>query len=261
MPHAAFATGQMVDEVGAHGRPTQAGAINDGFVELARGGHPVVHQMQDFAPQRFLQAIGQVPRHLASHVQGMHPDEGKEFGGHIDGALHGFIPANQLDQGQQIDRIEGMGHQEALRRNHIALQIAGRETRGARGDDDVRGSVPADLRQHALLQRQLLRDIFLDEIGLPRHHLKIRGERQFALRRQGRGGQARQSRLGVGHRAANPFFHFRFDVGSDDVHPEMQRARGPSAADDAGSEQAKCLYIPHHEPRRRHEFLIVTIII
>ena len=201
--------------------------------------------MQNFAPQRFLQAVGQVPRHFAPHVQRVHTDEGKEFGGCIDGARHGLIPADQLDQGQQIHGIERMRNQEALRRNHIALQIGGRETRGARRDDDVRGGMPADLRQHALLQRQLFRNVLLDEIGLPRHRLQIRGERQLALRRQGRGGQTRQSGFGVGHRAANPFFHFRLDVSGDDVDPELQGARGPSAANDPGSEQPQCLYIPH----------------
>ncbi len=64
VPHTGLAAGEMVDEVGAHRGPAQAGAINNGLIELTGCGHTVVHQVQDLAPQRLLQAVGQMPRNL-----------------------------------------------------------------------------------------------------------------------------------------------------------------------------------------------------
>ncbi len=212
MPHAALAARKVVDQIRAHCRPAQAGSINDGLVEFTRGGHPVIHQVKNFAPQRFLQAIGQVPRHFAPHVQRMHADIGKEPGRRIDGALRGFQPADQLHQGQQVHRIERMRHAEAFGRDHVALQIGRREARSARRHDDIRRGVAADLGKHALLQGQLFRNVLLNEIGALRHELEIRGERESALGRQRREGQPRQGRLGVAHRTAYPLFHFRLDV-------------------------------------------------
>ncbi len=58
--------------------------------------------------------------------------------------------------------------------------------------------------------------------------------------------RACQRRLRVGHGVADPFFHFRFDVGSNDIDAEMQRARRPATADDSGSEQPERLDFLRH---------------
>jgi hypothetical protein len=94
----------------------------------------------------------------------------------------------------------------------------------------------ADLGQHALFQGQLLRNVLLDEIRPLRHHLEIGRERQRALGRQRRARQPRERRLGVRDGAAYPLLHFGLHVGGDDVDAEVQRARGPSAPDDSGSQ-------------------------
>jgi hypothetical protein len=100
MPHPALAAREVVDQIRAHRRPAQTGPINNGLVEFAGGGHAVIHQVQNFAPQRFLQTIGQVARHLAPHMQWMHADIGEESRRGVDGALLRLLPAHQFDQRQ-----------------------------------------------------------------------------------------------------------------------------------------------------------------
>jgi hypothetical protein len=122
--------------------------------------------------------------------------------------------------------------------------------------------VAADLGEHALLQRQLLGNVLLDEIRTLRHHRKIGGKGQLALGRQRRESQAREGGFGIRDRAADPLLHLRLDVRGNDVDPEMQCARGPSAADHAGAEQPQCLYLSHDcHPRKRHDLCNVTSII
>ena len=151
---------------------------------------------------------------------------------------------------------------EALGRDHVALQIGRRETGGARSDDDVRRRMLADLGEHALLQRQLFRDVLLNEVRLLRHYAQIRGKRQLAFGRQRREGQPRQGGFGVGDRAADPFFHFGLNVRRDNVDSKMQCPCGPSAADDAGSKKPQCFHFPHDcLPRIRRALCNVTSII
>jgi hypothetical protein len=66
--------------------------------------------------------------------------------------------------------------QQTLRRAHVALQIGGHEPGGARGDQHIRRRVLTGLGQHALLELQLLGNVLLDEIDLPRHGTQIGGE-------------------------------------------------------------------------------------
>ncbi len=161
----------------------------------------------------------------------------------VDGRRFGS--ADEFDERQQIDGIERMGDEEALWRDHVALQIRRRQPGGARGNDDIRARMAAHLRQHALLELQLLGNVLLNEIRALGHDPKVGRERQLALRRQRRRGQARQRGFRIVDRAAYPRFHFRLDVGGDHIDAEMQRPRGPSAADDAGTQQPECLHCPH----------------
>ena len=103
----------------------------------------------------------------------------------------------------------------------------------------------ADAGQHALLELELLGNVFLDEIGLGGHGVQVGREGQPALARQRRQRQARQRPLGVRHRAADPFLHLRLHVGGDHIDAEMQRARRPAAADDPGTQQTERLDLSH----------------
>ena len=91
------------------------------------------------------------------------------------------------------------------------------------------GRVAADLRQHALLQLELLGDVLLDEIRL-RAPSRRRSVVKVSLPLGGSGANvsARERRLGVVDGTAYPGLHLRLDVGRDHVDAEMQRARGPA---------------------------------
>ncbi len=51
--------------------------------------------------------------------------------------------------------------------------------------------------------------------------------------------------FGVCHGPADPGLHFRLDVGGNHVDAEMQGARGPAAADDAGAQQTQRFDLSH----------------
>ena len=68
MRHAAFAAGQMKDQMRPHQRPAQAGAIGDRRVGIGDRHHAFRHQVNDLAPQRGLQAVGDMARHFLLDV-------------------------------------------------------------------------------------------------------------------------------------------------------------------------------------------------
>jgi hypothetical protein len=138
-----------------------------------------------------------------------------------------------------------MGDQEALGKFQGARQVARHEARGAGGDHDVARRVPADRREGALLELELLRDVLLDEVDRARHEAEIGGEGQLALGGQRRKGQARQGSFGVGDGAANPRLHLGLDVRGHHVDAEVQCARRPAAADHAGAEQSQSSHLSH----------------
>ncbi len=96
--HAALAPGKMVDQIHAHGRPAQSGAINDGLVQFPGGGNAIVDHVQNLAPHRFLQSIGQMARNLPTHVQRVHADIGKELARGLDGGRGRLLASDQLNQ-------------------------------------------------------------------------------------------------------------------------------------------------------------------
>jgi hypothetical protein len=112
VPHAALAARQVVDQVRAHRRPAQSRAIDDRFIELAGGGDAVVDHVQNLAPQRLLQTIGQVAGNFAPHMQRMHADVGEELGRRIDGALRGLFPPTNSTNGSRYTGLNGCATQK-----------------------------------------------------------------------------------------------------------------------------------------------------
>ena len=151
MAHAGLATREVVDHVRAHSRPAQTRTVNDRLVEFAGGGDAVVDHVQNFTPQGFLEAVGQVAGYFVADVQGVHADVGVEHTRRFDGLRRCFLAANQLAQGQQIDRVERMPHHQPLRRHHVALQIGRHDAGGTGSDDHVGGRRAADVGKYALL--------------------------------------------------------------------------------------------------------------
>ena len=112
--HAALAAGQMERQVCAHGGPAQARPVRDGVVQLGRGGHAVVHQVQHLSPQRLLQAVRQVALDLVAHHQRVHDQilVVGDRGVHDCGASG--VAGHHLHERQQVHRVERVADDDAL---------------------------------------------------------------------------------------------------------------------------------------------------
>ena len=70
--HALFTARQVEGEVGPHAGPPQARAVVHRLVQLSRGGHTVVDQVQDLPPQGLLEPVREVALDLGSNEQRVH---------------------------------------------------------------------------------------------------------------------------------------------------------------------------------------------
>ena len=77
--HSGLAAREVIDQIRTHGGPAQAGTVDDRFIELAGGRDAVVDHVQDLAPDRLLQPVGQMARHFAPHPQRVHADVGEKL--------------------------------------------------------------------------------------------------------------------------------------------------------------------------------------
>ncbi len=175
----------------------------------------------------------------------MHTDRGIETTRGIERFRGGFRPSHELDEGQQVDWIERMRHQEPLGRLHVALQIRRHQPRSARCDDDVGCRMAADVREDPLFELELLGDVFLNEVHLARHRVQVGRKGERALARQRRQGQPGERNFGVGDGTADPRLHFRLHVRRNDVDSEVHRPGRPAAPDHAGTQQPQCFDSPH----------------
>ena len=79
MRHAAFAAGKMKREMRSHQRPAQAGAVGDRRIHIGDRHHAFRHQMNGLAPERDLQAVGDVGAHFLLDVDRMLAERAVEF--------------------------------------------------------------------------------------------------------------------------------------------------------------------------------------
>ena len=129
VPHPAIAAREVESEEGAHEGPPESGAEHDRRINLFRGRDAVGDEMKRFTPQGFLQPVRNVPGDLMLDVQGSHPQPPVEGTRLLDGAGFGALTRDDLDQGQQVDRIEGMADQHALGMPAARLDPAGQQAR------------------------------------------------------------------------------------------------------------------------------------
>ena len=164
------------------------------------------------------------------------------------------LAADQLDERQQVDRIERDARRESAPAPVMSRCRSDRQQpRGAGGNDDVRRRHAARLREHPLLQLELLGDVLLDEIDLQPPSTS-RSVVKDSLPSGGSGASVSRDSVARGIRdcAADPRFHLGPRVHGHHVDAEMQRTRGPAAADHARAQQAQHLHLSHgQEPRLR----------
>src|SRR5258708_36768091 len=73
MRDAAGAAGKVKIQERTEQCPTQAGAVGDGGVDLADRHDPLADEVEGFAPQRGLQAVGNVSLDLPPRLDGLLP--------------------------------------------------------------------------------------------------------------------------------------------------------------------------------------------
>ena len=249
VPHPVLAAGDAVDLERPHDRPAEARAEADRIVDLLDRCHPVVDEPERLAPERLEQAVGDEAVDLRREPKRPHADGAVDLRGAVERLRRGALAAAELDEREQVDRVERVPDGEALGPGHVGLELR-REEPGGRGrDHDLRPRGPARRCEQLALELDALGRALLDEVGIAGRVLRRRDEGQQALGRERRQGQPR----GGPPRAREHLFDLPRRLGIRvvelDVVAVQQEARGPAAADHAPAEQPDL-----HAARRRSSF-------
>ena len=113
--HACTAAAEAEEHVRAHNRPAQTGACGYRLVDILDAGHSLKDKIDCLPPQRGLQAVGDMARNLLVHADGHLSAAFVEGLGEVEGARHGPLIAEQLNQGNEMGWIEGMTQDDPAR--------------------------------------------------------------------------------------------------------------------------------------------------
>jgi len=165
------------------------------------------------------------------------PQSRVEFRDALNGRFRGLRAANDLDQRDEVRRIEGMGDDAALRMGRGALlDFAHGKPRRARCDNHVGRQQLVELPIELLLEIDPRGPVLLDKVDAD-DRLRERGrELQVRLRRSGREAQSLERRPGGFHELPQRGFRVRRDVRRDDLQSLGEKQRDPARADDAGAD-------------------------
>ena len=114
MRHAAFSARQMEGGMRAHQRPAQPRAFADRGIHIGDTRNPFRHQMHRFAPQCGLQAVRQMAGHFLFDFDRVLADGTIEFHCRLHGFGAALGAAHNLDQGDQMRRVEGVADHHAF---------------------------------------------------------------------------------------------------------------------------------------------------
>ena len=113
MGHPALAAGQRENHMRAEQGQAQARPLGDGGVDIGDRGEPVFKRQQRLAPQRRLQAVGQMAGHFLVDADRVLADVVVKPQRPVDQRRVGVAAADNLDQGNQMRRVERMADDEA----------------------------------------------------------------------------------------------------------------------------------------------------
>ena len=164
----------------------------------------------------------------------MHADGAVERGGATEGLGNRPVTGAQLDERQQVHRVERMANGEPPRMLHLGLQQGRPQARGRGAEHDVRTSRGARGSQETLLDLEALGSRLLDELGVKRRLLGGGHERDRAFAREGQHGQLAVGAAGVIEQPADVLGRRGVWVVHLDVDPVQREAGSPTAADDPG---------------------------
>ena len=135
-------------------------------VDVGDADDALAYQVIHLAGQRSLQPVGDMPGHFLVQADGPLAQSRIEFRSAPDRLLGGLCSADDLDQRDQVRRIERMRDDAALRVQRGArLDLAHRQAGRARGDDHIGRQQFVELAVQLLLEIDALGSVLLDEIG------------------------------------------------------------------------------------------------
>src|SRR6266480_6601060 len=116
-------------------------------------------------------------------AQGAHPQPPVEGTRLLDGAGPGALTSHDLDQRQQVNRIEGVTDQHALGMAAARLDTARQQAGRARGNDNAGARDAIDLGEQRSFQWLVLGTALLDEVSAFDGTVEVAGEREAPARR------------------------------------------------------------------------------
>src|ERR1700728_1735283 len=112
---------EMVEHQIAHDTPPKARAPAQRGVDVGGAHHAFRDKVVHLAGQRRLQTVGDMPWHFLVEAHRPLPNRGVKFRGALDCGFRGLCPTDDLNQRDQVRRIERMGDDAALGMSRGAL--------------------------------------------------------------------------------------------------------------------------------------------
>ena len=181
--------------------------------------------------------VGDEAVDLLAHDERPHPERPVDVDGAIDGGGRRRRAADDLDERQEVDRVERMTDDEPFRVRHVALQLGRQQARRRGTEHDRRAGRPAGVGEHRLLEGEPLGGALLHEVGAGDRFVGRADEAQRALGRTRHVGQAVVGPPGVVEHLADLARRVRIGVVEVDVDAVEHEPGRPPTADHATAEQ------------------------
>jgi hypothetical protein len=166
MRHTALTAGEVEREHRPLERPTETRTIGDRAVDLLDRGLALLDHVQGLPPLCLLQSVGDEAGDFAVHADDGLADVGEEVCGPVDSGGRRGLSADDLDQRDEVGRIERMADDESLGVGRLGGHFGHAVSRGRRADHDVRRAHLVDPGQQSAFEREVLGCGLLDELGV-----------------------------------------------------------------------------------------------
>ena len=143
--------------------------------------------------------------------------------------------AHHFDKRNDVRRVERVADKDALGTLAARLHHAGRDARGARGDDRIGGRGFVHVGKQLDLELGPLGSVLLNEVGLRERLFHIRREAQAVARCTGREPDRFKLFPGFVNILAQVRFGIGAGIGCDDVEAAGEVLRRPACSDDSGA--------------------------
>ena len=202
--------------------------------------------MDCLTPERRLQAVGDVAGNFLLDPDRHLADLGVEGFGRLQDARGRALVRQQLDQGDQVRRVEGMAEQKARGIAPAFLHLAHHQAGGRGGDDGLGRQMRLDLGEEGVLDIQPLRHVLLNELrALDGRARRVVEHDAVGVALQGQA-ELFQRRPGPRHVIAHLGFGALGWIVHRDCETSREEQRGPARADDAGADDGGPFEVLHH---------------